>query len=296
MMSLGTGGTSRSYLPGTKRSQVYKRQWAQLVCRRFSLSTRRHFWAVHMAESWSSVSREIVSLLLRDIKKQHGNGLGYVVLGDPAWAGAGPDGCKGSSILNYSAILQVCPTGILVSKNGAGVGHHQGLMEGAVGCVVRLHPSPSDVGRPGLLYGANPEEKKHNIGWNLFCEPYTDHIKIPETGFAPGKTHGRNVSALAKLSLLITAWSGVQCAMGTLGCPCFGRHNREILSHHTRAAWDLIFFPFIPLCRGHLRANTRGILTHKAVSKGRMRRQTELFITILSMLKEPLPQQRLYYN
>jgi len=30
------------------------------------------------------VSREIVSLLLRDIKKQHGNGLGYVVLGDPA--------------------------------------------------------------------------------------------------------------------------------------------------------------------------------------------------------------------
>lgn len=129
-----------------------------------------------------------------------------------------------------------------------------------------------------------------------FCEPYTDHIKIPETGFAPGKTHGRNVSALAKLSLLITAWSGVQCAMGTLGCPCFGRHNREILSHHTRAAWDLIFFPFIPLCRGHLRANTRGILTHKAVSKGRMRRQTELFITILSMLKEPLPQQRLYYN
>jgi len=37
-----------------------------------------------MAESWSSVSREIVSLLLRDIKKQHGNGLGYVVLGDPA--------------------------------------------------------------------------------------------------------------------------------------------------------------------------------------------------------------------
>lgn len=175
MMSLGTGGTSRSYLPGTKRSHVYKRQWAQLVCRRFSLSTRRHFWAVHMAESWSSVSREIVSLLLRDIKKQHGNGLGYVVLGDPAWAGAGPDGCKGSSILNYSAILQVCPTGILVSKNGAGVGHHQGLMEGAVGCVVRLHPSPSNVGRPGLLYGANPEEKKHNIGWNLLWTLYWSH-------------------------------------------------------------------------------------------------------------------------
>lgn len=32
-----------------------------------------------------------------------------------------------------------------------------------------------------------------------------------------GKHGGNNVSALAKLSLLITAWSGVQCAMGNIG-------------------------------------------------------------------------------
>lgn len=37
-----------------------------------------------MAESWSRVCREIASPLLGDIKKQRGNGLGYVVLGDPA--------------------------------------------------------------------------------------------------------------------------------------------------------------------------------------------------------------------
>lgn len=138
-----------------------------------------------MAEPCSRVCREIVSLLLGDIKKQCGNGLGYVVLGDAARARVGPDACKGTSILNYSAILQVCHTGILVFIGGAGVGH---LMEGAVGCVVRLRPSPSDVGRPGLLYGANPKEKKHSIGWNLYCEACAVHVKIPETCFAPGKT------------------------------------------------------------------------------------------------------------